>query len=173
LKLEKMHIASSALDLDLVGAHTFDHNIDYALSLRLRDLLVQETQTEFGEIIDDGTGLHLFVRISGSLDDPQIGWDKKGKKEAAKQQFEQSQQESKEMLKAAFGLYQNDASVGTYQEKSTPHETIQVKFNSNTAPVKSSTAPLEKQTKNSKLQKKLEQWKEEQQQPEVAVKIKG
>ena len=173
LKFEKMHIASSALDLDLVGAHTFDHNIDYALSIRFRDLLVQETQTEFGEIIDDGTGLRLFVRISGSLDDPQIGWDKKGKKEAAKQQFEQSQQESKEMLKAAFGLYQNDASVGTYQEKSTPHETIQVKFNSNTTPSKSSTSPPEKPTKNGRLQKKLEQWKEEQQQPEIAVKIKG
>jgi hypothetical protein len=173
LKFEKMHIASSALDLNLVGAHTFDHNIDYALSLRLRDLLVQETHTEFGEIIDDGTGLRLFVRISGSLNNPQIGWDKKGKKEAAKQQFIQSQQESKEMLKATFGLYQNDASVGTYQEKSKPHETIQLNFNSNIAPPKSSAAPPEKKAKNSRLQKRLEQWKEEQQQPEVAVKIKG
>jgi hypothetical protein len=48
-----------------------------------------------------------------------------------------------------------------------------VKFNSNTTPSKSSTSPPEKPTKNGRLQKKLEQWKEEQQQPEIAVKIKG
>ncbi|MFN5652220.1 MAG: AsmA-like C-terminal region-containing protein, partial [Flavobacteriia bacterium] len=173
LKFEKMHIASSALDLDLVGSHSFDHQIDYAVGLRLRDLLVQETQTEFGEIVDDGTGLRLYVRVSGTLDDPKVSWDQKGKKEAAKQQFEQSQQESKEMLKTAFGLYQNDPSVGTYQEKTGPHETIQVKFEKDKKPVKSSDLPPSTSPRNSKLQQKLEKWKQEQEQTGVEIKIKG
>lgn len=174
LRFRKMHIGSSALDLDLLGQHSFDHDIDYAIALRLRDLVVQETQSEFGEILDDGTGLRLFVRIKGNLDDPKVSWDQKGKKEAAQQQFEQSKQESKEMLKTAFGLYQNDASVGHYEEKTAPHETIELKFKSKeSAPktqVNSGVAPV----KNSKLQQKLEKWKQEQQQgAEVNVKIGG
>ena len=173
LSFQKMHIASSALDLDLVGSHSFDHQIDYAVGLRLRDLFVQETQTEFGEILDDGTGLRLFVRISGSLDYPKVSWDKKGKKEAAQQQFERSQQESKEMLKATFGLYKNDGSVAKYEEQTAPHETIQVNFNKDKKPVKGSDLPPPTSSRNSKLQQKLEKWKEEQGQPGVAIKIKG
>ena len=173
LKFEKMHIASSALDLDLVGSHSFEHQIDYAVGLRLRDLLVQETQTEFGEILDDGTGLRLFVRISGPLDDPKVSWDKKGKKEAAQEQFERSQQESKEMLKATFGLYKNDPNVGSYQEKTSPHETIQVKFDKDKKPVKSSELPPPTSPRNSKLQQKLDKWKQEQEQTGVEIKIKG
>ena len=95
------------------------------------------------------------------------------KKEAAKQQFEQSQQESKEMLKTAFGLYQNDPSVGTYQEKTGPHETIQVKFEKDKKPVKSSDLPPSTSPRNSKLQQKLEKWKQEQEQTGVEIKIKG
>ena len=173
LKFEKMHIASSALDLDLVGSHSFEHQIDYAVGLRLRDLLDQETQTEFGEILDDGTGLRLFVRISGPLDDPKVSWDKKGKKEAAQEQFERSQQESKEMLKATFGLYKNDPNVGSYQEKTSPHETIQVKFDKDKKPVKSSELPPPTSPRNSKLQQKLDKWKQEQEQTGVEIKIKG
>lgn len=173
LSFEKMHIASSALDLDLLGSHSFEHQIDYAVGLRLRDLFVQETQTEFGEILDDGTGLRLFVRISGSLDDPKVSWDKKGKKEAAQEQFERSQQESKEMLKATFGLYKDDPSVQKYQEKTTPHETIQVNFNKDKKPVKSAELPPATTQKNSKLQQKLEKWKQEQNQTGEAIKIKG
>jgi len=169
-----MHIGSSALDLDLVGQHSFNHDIDYAIGLRLRDLIVQETQCEFGEIMDDGTGLRLFVRISGNLDDPKVSWDRKGKKEAAQQQFEQSKQESKEMLKTAFGLYQNDPSVGTYQAEKVPHETIKLKFGTDETPSKTQVDLRTAPEKSSKLQQKLEKWKQEQQQgAEVSVKIGG
>jgi len=173
LSFEKMHIASTALDLDLVGKHSFEHDIDYSVGLRLRDLIIQETQTEFGEILDDGTGLRLFVRISGSLDNPKVSWDKKGKKEAAQQQFERSQQESKEMLKSAFGLYKNDQSVGTYQEQKTPHETIQIKFKSKDNSESKTNSQKTAAPKKNRLQQKLEKWKEEQEQTGVDVKIKG
>ena len=173
LSFEKMHIASTALDLDLVGKHSFEHDIDYSVGLRLRDLLIQETQTEFGEILDDGTGLRLFVRISGSLDNPKVSWDKKGKKEAAQQQFERSQQESKEMLKSAFGLYKNDQSVGTYQEQKNPHETIQIKFKSKDNSESKTNSQKAAAPKKNRLQQKLEKWKEEQEQTGVDVKIKG
>jgi hypothetical protein len=114
------------------------------------------------------------VRISGNLDDPKVSWDQKGKKEAAQQQFEQSKQESKEMLKTAFGFYQNDASVGTYQAEKTPHETIQLKFNTTETPAKTQVNSKATQEKTSKLQQKLEKWKQEQQQgEEVNVKIGG
>ncbi len=174
LRFKKMHIGSSALDLDLVGQHSFDHAIDYAIGLRFRDLLVQETQTEFGEITDDGTGVCLFVRISGTLDKPEVSWDQNGKKEAAKAQFEKSQTESKAMLKTAFGFYQNDPSVGNYEQKNLPHETIELKFktkeSASETKVNSGAAPA----KNGKLQQKLDKWKQEQQQgAEVNIKIGG
>lgn len=170
LCFDKMHIASDALDIDLVGQHTFDHYIDYAVALRLRDLVVQETETEFGEILDDGTGLRLFVRCVGELDDPKVTWDKKGKKEMAKQRFEESQAESKAMLKTAFGLYQNDPTVGAYQEKSTPHETIRMNFEPDQKTVKTDKKE-QKAPRNSKLQQQLNKWKQEQQ-PASEVKVK-
>lgn len=174
LRFKKMHIGSSALDLDLVGQHSFNHDIDYAIGLRLRDLIVQETHCEFGEIMDDGTGLRLFVRISGNLDDPKVSWDRKGKKEAAQQQFEQSKQESKEMLKTAFGLYQNDPSVGKYKPEIIPHETIKLKFGTDETPSKTQVNSTTTPEKSSKLLQKLEKWKQEQQQgAEVTVKIGG
>lgn len=172
LRFDKMHIASDVLDIDLVGQHSFDHLIDYAVALRLRDLVVQETQTAFGEIIDDGTGLRLFVRCSGPLDDPKVTWDRNGKKEAAKARFEQSQAESKAMLKTAFGAYQNDPTVQQYEQKTAPHETIRMNFDAS-KPTKTST----KETtapKNSKLQQRIEKWKQEQQPTsEVKVRIGG
>lgn len=176
VRFAKMHIASSALDLDLVGKHSFEQQIDYAVGLRLRDLLVQETHTEFGEILDDGTGIRLFVRVSGHLDNPTINWDKKGRKEAAQQKLAQSNQESKEMLKAAFGLYKNDPSINVYQEPSEPHETIQLHFKTKptSAPTPVNADPLTE--KNKKLRQKLEQWKQAQekaQEKEVSVRVVG
>lgn len=172
LRFDKMHIASDALDIDLVGQHSFDHQIDYAVALRLRDLVVQETQTEFGEIMDDGTGLRLFVRCTGALDDPKVTWDKNGKKEDAKLRFEQSKSESKAMLKTAFGMYQDDPTVTPYEQKSEPHETIRMNFDA-TKPTKASTKEATA-PKNSKLQQRLEKWKQEQQPTsEVKVRIGG
>lgn len=183
LHFSKMRLASSALDIDLVGKHSFDHQIDYALGLRFRDLLIQETQTEFGEIIDDGTGVHLFVRISGTLDDPKVSWDQNGKKAYSKQKLAQSNQESKEMLKSTFGLYQNDLSVGTYEPSTAPHETIKVKFTTQVASEKKSEAPSKSavqstktENKSAKLKEKLEKWKAAQEKNEmvqIQIKIKG
>lgn len=173
VRFEKMHIASSALAIDLVGQHSFDHQIDYAVALRMRDLLIQETQTEFGEILDDGSGLRLFVRCSGPLDDPKVSWDKNGKQQSAKQQFEKSQLESKAMLKTAFGLYQNDASVPQYEQKTIPHEKIQLNFENGSAPHKTPSQDL-KPTKNGKFKQQLDKWKQEQQeQTKVEIKIGG
>lgn len=173
ISFEKMHIASNALDIDLVGQHTFDHHIDYAVSLRLRDLLIQETQSEFGQIMDDGTGIHLYVRCTGSLDDPKVSWDKLGKQQAAKQQFEQSQKETKAMLKKAFGLYQNDPTIEPYQEKTNSHETIRLNFNEKDNKEKNTPSKTQP-PKNGKLKQQLEKWKQEQEQSEkILIKIGG
>jgi hypothetical protein len=78
------------------------------------------------------------------------------------------------MLKAAFGLYQNDPSVGTYKTEKIPHETIKLKFNTNEPAAKTQVNSKLATEKSSKLQQKLEKWKQEQQQgAEVNVKIGG
>lgn len=176
IEFGKMHIASSALDIDLVGKHSFDHQIDYAVGLRFRDLLVRQTQTEFGEILDDGTGIRICARICGSLDTPKIKWDKTGQLDGAKLKLEKSNQESKEMLKAAFGLYKNDPTINVYQEPNAPHESIQLHFNDKQPTDKMNPKIPSVREKNKKLQQKLEQWKldqEKNQEKEVSVRVVG
>ena len=78
------------------------------------------------------------------------------------------------MLKTAFGLYQNDPTVGNYEQKNLPHETIELKFktkeSASETQINSGAAPA----KNSKLQQKLDKWKQEQQRgAEVNIKIGG
>jgi hypothetical protein len=146
-------------------------SVDMRMNKRMKMFVHAEAADDPNLLKDED--VRLFVRISGSLDDPKVGWDKKGKKEAAQQQFERSQQESKEMLKTTFGFYQNDPSVGTYQEKTSPHETIQVKFKTKDDAAKTQAVPQATAPKNGKLQQKLEKWKQEQEQTGVAVKIKG
>ncbi|MFM7007153.1 MAG: AsmA-like C-terminal region-containing protein [Flavobacteriales bacterium] len=176
VQFAKMHIASSALDIDLVGKHSFEQQIDYAVGLRLRDLLVQQTQTEFGEILDDGTGIRICARICGSLDTPEIKWDKTGQLDGAKLKLEKSNQESKEMLKAAFGIYRKNPTVDVYQEPNAPHESIQLHFNDKQPTDRTNPKIPSVKEKNKKLQQKLEQWKldqEKNQEKEVSVRVVG
>lgn len=80
IEIPTMLIASSALNLEMSGTHTFENDIDYKFGFNFRELLNKEKNTEFGEVIDDGTGLKIFMRMYGTLDNPIIEWDKKVEK---------------------------------------------------------------------------------------------
>ncbi len=108
--IPKMHIANSALDIDVSGTHSFTNTIDYRFEFRFRDLK-QEEQSEFGIIADDGTGFHVFMRMHGDLYDPFIEWDRESQKEAAQERREQEKAELKSLLKSEFGFFRGDTTV--------------------------------------------------------------
>lgn len=101
-----MEVKSNALDLELSGVHYFDDRIDHHLSFRLGDLfrIGKPTRDEFGPIIDDGTGLRVFLHMYGTASDPQFANDGAMAAARRKQQFQQERQELKSVLREGFGI---------------------------------------------------------------------
>ncbi len=164
IEIPKMLISSSALDLEMGGTHTFENMIDYRFGFEFRDLLNKESKTEFGEIVDDGTGMKIFMRMHGNLDNPIIEWDKKSRKEQIQQNRLDAKNDAKSILKTEFGLFKNDTSVKIYVPQDVKQEELKIQFGPATK-----TEMKEEQKKNkkdSKIKKTLQNWKEQQKKEE-------
>jgi hypothetical protein len=118
-----------------------------------------ETKNEFGEVLDDGTGLRLFLRMYGTLDKPIYEWDKEGRKAQAQAYRAEEKVQAKSMLKSEFGFFQKDSTVKAYVPKDVPKEELKIKFGPAS---KQEFLDEKKQTKDSKLKKTLNSWKEQQ-----------
>lgn len=107
INIPSMEIKSSALDLSGSGVHDFDNNIDYKIRLLLSDVLgkkVKSSNSEFGEIEDDGLGrTQLFLSMKGTVDNPKISYDRKAVGEKIKEDVRQEKKQLKEMLREEFG----------------------------------------------------------------------
>ncbi len=161
INIPKMNIGSSALDMDVSGLHSFENEIDYRFAFRFRDLLNAEKDSEFGEVVDDGTGIKIFMRMYGTLDHPIIEWDKTSRKEQAKQNREEAKKDAKSILKSEFGFYKNDTTVKQYVPEEVPKEDLKIHFGPAT---KEEFNEVKKQKKDSKLKKTLQNWKDQQKQ---------
>src|SRR5690606_12604098 len=84
LEIPEMTIKSNVLDITTRGWHTFKNQIEYHFMFRLRDLKMHEKDREFGVVEDDGTGIKIFMMMSGTTDQPVIKWDDSAKKEQSK-----------------------------------------------------------------------------------------
>lgn len=75
--LPLMTVNSSVMDLEVSGTHGFDGQVDDHLNFRLGDLFRagRADRDEFGPIIDDGTGLRVFLHMYGTTDNLQFGND--------------------------------------------------------------------------------------------------
>jgi hypothetical protein len=158
--IPSMVINSSALDITTEGTHTFDNDVDYKFSFRFRDLKIHKDESEFGEVIDDGTGVRLWVRMYGPLDNPTVVWDGQSRKEQAKENREVAKQEAKSVLKE-LGLFKNDTTVKAYQHKIEPHEELRIEFGK-----EQEVDPVEEKKKTNKqlnnLKQKINKMKEQQ-----------
>ncbi|MFT5778418.1 MAG: hypothetical protein ACI837_001374 [Crocinitomicaceae bacterium] len=128
LTIPSMSISSSALDVELSGKHTFSNQVDYRFGFRFRDLKKKE-ESEFGNIVDDGTGVRVFVRMYGDLSNPTIEWDKQSRKEQAKENRAAEKETVKSMWKSEFGLFKNDTTVKEYIHDRTPKDELIIEFN--------------------------------------------
>lgn len=158
LEIPTMLIHTSALDIETSGTHTFDNKIDYRFAFRFRDLKEKERVSEFGEEVDDETGMRVYMRMYGDIDNPTIIWDKSAKKEQARENREAEKENVKSILKSEFGFFKNDSTVKTYQQKEGPKEVLKLEF----GPEKI-VDPIDekKPKKNSKIKNTLKGWKEE------------
>jgi hypothetical protein len=166
LEIPMMTIQSNALDIEASGTHTFENRVDYRLAFRFRDLKERQA-SEFGQEIDDGTGMRVYLRMTGPMDNPTIIWDKASRKEQAKENREAEAANVRSMLKSEFGLFKNDTSVKQYQPVSKPKEEIIIEFggnNSTSQPKKQELAPQSKPQKDTKIKSKLNTWKQQSEQ---------
>ena len=171
LTIPSMRIESSAMNLDLSGSHTFEQMIDYRIKFDFRELLGEDRDAEFGTILDDGTGLKIYLRMVGHIDNPSITWDKSQKKQDIKEQISQEKENMVAMLKSEWGLFKKDSTVKEYQTPKETKETVKVQFN-NPSANKEKPALEKPAQKEGKMKSKLNQWKNEQQQNQVSVVVK-
>lgn len=161
IQIPEMKINSSALNIEASGTHTFDNKIDYRFAFRFRDLKQAKT-SEFGNIVDDGTGVVVYLRMHGTMDNPIIEWDKAAKKEDRQEYNAQEKQNLKGMLKSDFGLYANDSTVKKFQPIQKPKETLEIHYGPDTTSVDEFVK--EKQKKEGKFSKFLQKMEAESKQ---------
>jgi len=111
-----MEIKSSALNVKLGGWHQFDDHIDYHFTFRLRDVKTYNRDSEFGYVEDDGTGVHVFMKMTGTMTNPQISWDKDTQKAEQHEKMEQHKEDFKSILKTGFGIGKKDSTIHNYQQ---------------------------------------------------------
>lgn len=184
--IPKMNISSSALNMNVSGTHAFSNQVDYRFDFKFRDLLSSDRDSEFGEIIDDGSGFRMFLKMTGDIYDPTLEWDRERQKQSAKEYRQEEKKQIKEMLKTEFGVFKNDTTVEEYKKDEEPKEEIKIDWTPTTGkdsiPIKEELDPEKKETpkkKESKLKKALEKLKDQQkkdqeeEEEKVIIGIKG
>ncbi|MBL4705927.1 MAG: hypothetical protein JKY54_15480 [Flavobacteriales bacterium] len=130
ITIPRMTIKSSVMDIGIKGEHGFNDSINYGFSFRLRDVLMKDRNREdFGPIVDDGTGLRIFLSMTGTVDDPIFGIDKSEKKLARKEKVIMEKKNMKAILKQELGLFKKDTTVGTYQKPKKPEVKFEYDWN--------------------------------------------
>jgi len=114
LSIPKMDIKNSALNISVSGWHGFDDQIDYRFGFLFRDIKAKKVDAEFGEVAEDGTGMAVYLRMYGTLEQPKFDWDKQAKQDQFKEDIKAEKETIKSMLKTEFNLFGKDSTVKQY-----------------------------------------------------------
>ena len=122
-----MEIKSSALNLQLLGTHTFNNELDYHFTMALADLVASkfkkrnkgfDNQAEFGPVEDDGRGrTKVFVSLTGTVGNPIVKYDKKAMREKISNDLKAQKVELKQVLKQEFKWMKGDTLKNPSQRK--------------------------------------------------------
>jgi len=130
----QMLVSSSVMDIELSGTHWFDDRIDHHLNFRLSDLFRKgNVNDEFGPVVDDGTGMRIFLHMYGTASDPQFGNDGAMAAAKRKKQFQEEKQELKQILREELGLFKGKTQPPTATTNTAPPPQFQV-IQNDTAP---------------------------------------
>jgi len=108
-----MHIASSSLDLELFGTHTFDNMIDYHVKLKMADILKRNKKNSTGEtgsdfVKEDDEGQpNLLLQLTGPASDPTIRYDTREVRKKIAVDLAREKTEFKALLQDEFGGNKN------------------------------------------------------------------
>lgn len=105
--IPSMEVKSNAMDLEISGTHWFDDRIDHHINFRLSDLfrIGKQVKDEFGPVVDDGTGMRIYLHMYGNAYDPQFANDGAMASAKRKEQFKQEKEELRSILKEELGLF--------------------------------------------------------------------
>lgn len=119
--IPEMTISSSALDINLAGTHHFDNRIDYKMNFRLQQLIKQRKETEFGMIEDDGSGMRIFMSMTGTSDNPIFSMDKTTKKSWRKDNWKKESENISTILnKEIQTIFGDEKDTLTFNEYDRP-----------------------------------------------------
>tara|TARA_E500000331_G_scaffold358568_1_gene426738 strand:- start:17793 stop:20276 length:2484 start_codon:yes stop_codon:yes gene_type:complete len=106
INIPAMEIKSSALSLFISGTHSFNNEIDYQIKLLLSELIskrARKRNTNLDKqlfVEDDGLGkTTLYLKMDGTVDDPNIYFDKISIKEKIKTEIKKEKEEIKKIVK--------------------------------------------------------------------------
>lgn len=143
----QMVVSSSVMDIEISGTHWFDDRIDHHLNFRLSDLFRKgNVNDEFGPVVDDGTGMRIFLHMYGTARDPQFGNDGAMAAAKRKKQFQEEKQELKQILREELGLFKGKTQPPTATTTNTPAPQFQV-IQNDTAPTAGAQAGTQRPRK--------------------------
>jgi hypothetical protein len=111
-----MEIHSTAIDIAGAGTHSFDNEMDYEFKILLNEILGDKFRrknkkkvSEFGVVQDDGVkGITMFLKMQGTVDDPQISYNTLRLRESLSDGFKKEKKELKDVIKNQFKDKNND-----------------------------------------------------------------
>jgi hypothetical protein len=116
--IPSMEIRSSALNLQLMGTHTFDNALEYHFTIGLADLLAArfkkrnpspDRQEEFGPVEDDGRGqTKIYVSLTGTVENPVVKYDKKALSKKLAGDMKAQKTELRQAFRQEFRQLQGD-----------------------------------------------------------------
>lgn len=161
LTIPKMAIRSNALDVNVYGTHSFSNAIDYHFDFRFRDIKGNK-HSQFGDIVDDGSGFRVYLHLYGTVEKPQFEWDKNAQKATAQQRKEQAKEDFKSALKTGFGIGKNDSTIQQLNQEQKREDEVIMSFE------KDKNKAVDESSKKEKkgLGKKIFQWKKQKQNEE-------
>ena len=140
-----MTVHSSAMDVELSGTHTFEDHIDHHINFRLSELLRSQADPddEFGPVVDDGTGLRIFLHMYGEASAPQFETDGALAAKRRSQQIKEQTAELRSILHNELNPFKKkDEPVENTTV--TPPPRFEVEFDTDTARTSQVKAPKKK-----------------------------
>jgi hypothetical protein len=113
-------IRNSALNIDFKGTHKFNSEINYHFSLLLNELLAKKLrrpEVPEDEEIDADNRRKVFLKMTGTLDNPKIAYDYKGLQEKVIADIRKEKASLKQILKEEFGLFKKDTLPQTHRDE--------------------------------------------------------
>jgi hypothetical protein len=112
ITIPEMMIRSDAVDMALSGTHTFEGKIVYHLKMLLSELLSKKAKRSKDWHENDDSGetdlkgrLTLNLIIDGTVDNPNVRYDRKNSREKAKEEFQTEKGQIRTLFTREFGTF--------------------------------------------------------------------